>query len=218
MVKRNAEGADRGDGGGITQAGWYHFVVEEAEENDNSAKLVCQVVAGEHPDEKDRKLTHFVNFYSSDPNDAQKQRAVNKMMFNWGEALGLEEKTTNRIFTQDVRHEMVESSADVELDFNEAQSHQFVAKVEMEPYRGNDPEKKKKYEGREFPRIAFDVYHPLHDKVKDVPKDAGFMKLFDAAAAGGNGGGANGASPGNGQGEPATAAASPQSNDDWGVF
>ena len=92
MVKRNAEGAERSEGGGITQAGWYHFMVEEAEENDYSAKLVCNVAAGEHPEEVGRKLTHFVNFQASDPGDKQKQATITRMMFDVAEALGLEDR------------------------------------------------------------------------------------------------------------------------------
>jgi len=228
MVKRNAEGAERSEGGGITQAGWYHFMVEEAEENDYSAKLVCNVSAGEHPEEVGRKLTHFVNFQASDPGDKQKQATITRMMFDVAEALGLEEKITGRIFTPEVREEMVKSSADVELDFNEAQGHQFIAKVDMEPYKGNDPEKKAKYADRLFPRIGFDIYHPLHDKAKDVPKDPDLMALFGVATESPKPAPAKpatsdkGSGNGNGKSQPQPAAAAPQTSsgddDPWSVF
>ena len=233
MVKRNADGADRSEGGGIGQAGWYHFMVEEAEETETNAKLVCSVATGDHPEEKGKKYTHFVNFFASDPNDEQKQSVVTRMMFDWCEALMLEEKITKRIFTPAVREEMVKAKADVEFDFSEAMGRQFVAKVVLEPYKGKDAEKKAQYAGRMFPRIAYDVFHPLHEKVKNVPKDPDLMSVFGGGASGGGAGGnGNGNESGNGAkpkptppDEPAAAAATAAgpaaaaaSSDPWGGF
>lgn len=218
MVKASAEGADRSEGGGIGKAGWYMFVVDAAEESDVNAKLECSVVSGDHEEEKGHKLTHFVNFFGSDPS---KQKTVNRMMFDWAEAMGLVEKTTGKVFTPELREQLVNSAAEVEFDFGEATGHAFVAKVDLEPYKGNDPEKKAKYEGRMFPRIAFDVYHPLHDKVKDVPKDPDIMGMYG----GGSDGGGNGspAKPDPAPTAPQTATAAPAqsqapANDPWAVF
>jgi hypothetical protein len=192
MVKRNAEGADRGEGGnGIDKAGWYHFVVEEAKEGETSAELKATVIGGDNADQKNKNLTHFVNFFASDASDEKKQQTVTRMMFDWAEALMLQEKISGKIFTAEVRKQLVESSANVEFDFNEAMGRQFVAKVGLEPYKGKDEAKKAKYAGKLFPRIDFDVYSPLHDAVKNVPKDAEYMSYLGVKPSGsGNNGGA----------------------------
>jgi hypothetical protein len=227
MVKRNAEGADRGEGGnGIDKAGWYHFIVEEAKEGNTSADLKATVIGGDNADQKGKSLNHFVNFFASDASDEKKQQTVTRMMFDWAEALMLQEKVSGKIFTAEVRKQLVESSADVEFDFNEAMGRQFVAKVELEPYKGKDEAKKVKYAGRMFPRIGFDVYSPLHDAVKNVPKDPEYMSYLGVKSAGGGNNGGAAASPAKTTPKPpapidataTTMAATAAAADPWGGF
>lgn len=147
---------DAGSGG--VEAGEYHWMIEEVdvESNDNgqSLKVICSVLAGTTAGQVGHKQTEFFQLAGKAVDRLRRLLVATHMMTDeqWRARIGQP------------------------LEFDEAllKGRQFCARVKLEPYRG----KKAEHQGKHFPAMNFDIWSVWDEKAKHIPKDQELLAML----------------------------------------
>ena len=174
-----------GGGNFVNKEGWYHFYCESAEfdpgepatEPKNgklpTVTLKLSVVDGQHEDQKDRALTHTIwlkNWVNSDDH-GEGMKAPGDMGVRGLVAITQAFGTTgNEAYGQ-------KGFVFRRSHFENIQACQAVGHVRKEKDTMEPDGKAVKYKGRHKVQWNNDFYSPLHEKVKDVPKDPELMAM-----------------------------------------
>lgn len=162
MVRvNNAE--SRGEaGGGMVEAGDYHWMIEDAvaETSDygTSLKVVSSVLAGTNPAMVGRKHTEFFHL------EGKAAKRLRCLLVACG------------VMTD----EQWNAQDGLEFDETLLKGRQFCGRAKMEPYRGSKEENK----GKSFPQLGFDIWSVFDARAANVPKDRDCLALLAPPAAG----------------------------------
>jgi len=157
MVKVNNTESRGEAGGGMVEAGQYHWMIEEAVVEGQSLKVVTSVLAGTNNAMVGRKHTEFFKLSGK---GAKRLRCI--------------------LVGRGVMTDEQWNASEGELDFDEQllRGLQFCARIKYEPYQGSKEENK----GRDFPQMNFDIWGVFDPRAANVPKDADCIAMLKPPA------------------------------------
>lgn len=164
MVRADTTESRAEGGGGMIEAGEYHWMIEDAvaETSDygTSLKVVTSVLAGTVPAMVGRKHTEFFQLSGKAVDRLRRLLVATGMMTDeqWVAQIG----------------------QPLEFDETMLKGRQFCAKVSMKPYRGN----KEEHKGKSFPETGFDIWGVFDPKSANIPKDRDCLALLASSASG----------------------------------
>lgn len=176
MVKVNTHNTEPDSTGGnsITKSGNYHFLVEKVEDfsqsDDPKLEAHMIVLAGDHADQVGKKIRE--TFWLAG-DDEKKTALAHGKLADFACAIGLYSKAQWR----------ADKEANVQPDLpveTMAEGRQFCAPIQMKPYTGNNPEKKKKNEGRVFANFVFKFWAVGDPESDAVAKCPDYLSVFSS--------------------------------------
>lgn len=174
MVRLGTQGTDadhKGGGGGVDQKGDYHFLIEKFDDfsqaENPSLKFQFLVIGGANADQIGRK--HTETFFLQGRDEKGTVSAQNRVL-EFACAIGIYNKQQWRAD--------IEAGQPADLPFESAELRQFCAPIEMRPYNGKDPEKKKQHEGRLFANLGFKFWAIGDQEADHIPKDPDYLSMF----------------------------------------
>jgi len=178
--------------GGMIPPGLYHAVVEDiAPDEEGRVIATLLMVAGANPDGIDKKQKEFFRFDS---------KGAKNRFLTFALAVG--------IITKEQWESAKTAGTPINIDESKAIMRSCIVDIKMQPYKGNNDDKK----GKEFPQVDYRFYSLDDEKFKHVQRNPDYLPRSGGA------GGANPAAPIQPDNLPGGSTAAAASGGDWSSF